>query len=268
MAGRPRRRLGPQILILLALALLLPVLTLPIASAGAPRCMGEPATEVGTGGDDVLVGTAGIDVFVGRGGDDRMIGRGGSDVLCGGPGADTAKGGGGDDTAAGKGGDDSLLGGSGDDQLLGGGGDDALDGQGGIDDLNGGAGTDDCLGESVTNCETPPTEFDVDGSWAGTTSQGVVISFVVATHALTEITINYGWAGPGCTSDSETTIMFTVPRKIVDNAFDIDGGSGTFDLLIHGEFTSDTTATGTFSALETGGFCPGSASGTWNAAKT
>ncbi len=227
--------------------------------------MGETATEVGTGGDDVLVGTSASDVFVGRGGDDQMVGRGGGDLFCGGAGADTAKGGGGDDTAAGQGGDDELLGGAGDDTLLGGGGDDELDGQSGTDDLNGGAGVDDCTGEMVANCETPPVEFKVDGSWSGMTTQGLLISFVVASHALTEITINYSWAGPGCTSQSETTIMFAVPLEVVNNEFDVDSNPGTLSLQINGTFTSDTSADGTFAASDSGGFCPGSASGTWHA---
>jgi Ca2+-binding RTX toxin-like protein len=199
----------------------------------------------------VLRGTSQVDVFLGRGGNDRLVGKGGADLFCGGAGQDVIKGGGGDDVALGQGGDDEL------------------DGGPGTDELNGGRGTDECTsGETLANCETPQPEFDVDGSWAGTTSQGKDISFEISDHGITEITIGYAWTGPGCTSDSETTIMFGTAQKIVDNAFDIDGGAGTLDLLIHGEFTSDAAATGTFFAEDTGGFCPGSAEGTWDAAKT
>lgn len=262
MALRARFRLLP-----LPLALTLSPLAAPIAQAGV-LCAGEPATHVGTAGLDVLTGTAGPDVFVGRGGNDRLIGRGGNDLFCAGGGDDVVKGGGGDDTARGQGGADTLLGGPGDDTLLGAAGNDNLNGGDGTDTLNGGLGTDECTaGENLTACEGPVVEFEVDGSWAGTTSQALGVSFEVADHALTEITIAYSWSGPGCTSESETTIMFSVPLEIVNNMFDIDSNPGTLSLQIHGEFTSDTDAEGTFSASDSGGFCPGSAQGTWTATK-
>jgi hypothetical protein len=206
-------------------------------------------------------------VFLGRGGNDRLIGRGGNDLFCGGPGGDVVKGGGGDDDLRGQGGSDALLGGPGDDGLSGGGGDDQLNGGDGADDLNGGPGTDDCtLGETLANCETPP-EFEVDGSWAGTTSQSLSISFEVAEHALTTLSISYSWTGPSCTSEGTTTVTFTNGLPIANNGFDYDSSSGTLDLQVHGTFTSDTASSGTFSAADPGGFCPGSASGSWGAAK-
>jgi len=269
VTGRTPGRHRPQRLVPFAvLALLISLVAVPTAGAGVPSCGGQPATEIGTGGDDVLRGTAGADVFLGRGGNDRLIGRGGNDLFCGGPGADVAKGGGGDDDLRGQGGNDVLLGGPGDDGLSGGGGDDELDGGDGADDLDGGRGTDDCTGETLANCETPAEEFEVDGSWAGITSQTLGISFDVANHALTTITISYSWAGPGCTSESETTIDFTNGLKIVNNEFDYDSSAGTLDLQIHGTFTSDTEVAGTFSASDAGGFCPGSASGSWDATKS
>ena len=42
------------------------------ATAAPPLCNGEPATIVGTTGDDVLRGTAGDDVIVGLDGDDLI----------------------------------------------------------------------------------------------------------------------------------------------------------------------------------------------------
>jgi len=250
VVGRTHLRIRPRTLLLLVSVGLSSLVPLASADAGTPDCLGTPVTHAGTPGPDVLRGTAGGDVFLGGGGDDRLIGRGGDDLFCAGGGNDVVKGGGGNDSMQGQGGDDTLVGGQGD------------------DDLNGGAGTDECtLGETVSNCETPATELEVDGSWSGLTSQAKDISFTVAEHALSTIAIGYAWSGPGCTRDSKTTITYGTPIAIVDNAFDIDGGAGTLSLQIHGEFTSETEATGTFSASDTGGFCPGSASGTWDAAR-
>lgn len=68
------------------------VITAPV-QADAPTCGGEPATIVGTAGDDVLVGTPGHDVIVGLAGDDVIRGRGGDDVVCGDAGRDVLRGG-------------------------------------------------------------------------------------------------------------------------------------------------------------------------------
>ncbi|WP_089718741.1 putative Ig domain-containing protein, partial [Candidatus Entotheonella palauensis] len=104
-----------------------------------PTCFGQPATLVGTEGDDILVGTAGVDVIVGLGGNDFIKGRGSNDLLCGGAG------------------NDELLGDSGDDTLNGGSGDDLLRGGNNDDTLNGGSGNDICRGDdgidTASNCE-------------------------------------------------------------------------------------------------------------------
>jgi Ca2+-binding RTX toxin-like protein len=64
------------------------------ASAGGadyPTCFGEPATIVGTVGNDNLRGTEGDDVIVGLGGDDTVVSAGSDevDLICGGDGNDT-----------------------------------------------------------------------------------------------------------------------------------------------------------------------------------
>ena len=68
------------------------VLGASAASASTwPSCLGEPATIVGTDGNDTITGTSGDDVIVGLGGDD-VISSGGSDeydLICGGDGNDT-----------------------------------------------------------------------------------------------------------------------------------------------------------------------------------
>jgi hypothetical protein len=64
-------------------------LSLPLvvaeASQGtpAPRCVREPATMVGTSGDDHLTGTAGDDVIDSGAGNDTITGAGGNDLICG-----------------------------------------------------------------------------------------------------------------------------------------------------------------------------------------
>ena len=121
--------------------------------AAAPTCGGEPATIVGTEGDDELRGTPGRDVIVGLGGDDDIGGVDGRDRLCGGPG---------DDRLYGGHHDDRLIGGPGDDFMIGGGGEDALFGDDGGDYLatgervDGGSGSDRCnvSGDTkVRHCE-------------------------------------------------------------------------------------------------------------------
>ena len=74
-------------------------------------CFGEPATIVGTPGNDNLIGTANNDVIVGLAGDDFIDGLDGDDKLCGGDG---------NDRLFGKEGDDELSGGAGNDFLNGG----------------------------------------------------------------------------------------------------------------------------------------------------
>ena len=103
-----------------ALALLLVVALAPGAATGsdAVLCLGAPATQVGTAGDDELHGTPGADVIAGLGGSDIIDGLGGDDRLCGGAGLD--------DIAAGAGAD----------QLEGGANDDTLDGGPGVDTVS------------------------------------------------------------------------------------------------------------------------------------
>jgi hypothetical protein len=242
-----RARARPVLVPLAFLTLLLPILAVP-ADARASRCLGEVATRVGTPGDDVLRGTSGVDVFVGRGGDDRLIGRGGNDLICAG------------------GGDDAVKAGGGDDAVIGGGGNDVLDGGPGVDDLNGGPGVDECTaGESASGCESP--ELDLDGAWAGLTSQSREVAFQVEDHALVRFELAYAWSGSGCTVEGEVTIDYATPLPIEDDAFLVDSTMGTFTLQVPGAFSSETQADGTFTVGDSGGSCPGGATGTWSAAK-
>ncbi len=129
----------------------------PAASGDVVMCAGEPATIVGTSGDDRLRGTDGRDVVAARGGDDVVRGLSGDDVACGGRGADRLVE---DPDAAdvsrrttivhGDAGPDRLLltfgqghGGDGDDVIIAGDGTrQGLDGDDGDDLIRGGAGRD------------------------------------------------------------------------------------------------------------------------------
>lgn len=85
-------------------------------------CLGQRATTVGTGGDDLVTGTPGNDVIAGLAGHDTIDGSGGDDVLCGDEGNDRIFGGAGSDT------------------------------------IDSGTGTDTCLSaEAGENCSAAPT---------------------------------------------------------------------------------------------------------------
>jgi Ca2+-binding RTX toxin-like protein len=158
------------------------------ATGGGPvTCMGEPATIVGTAGDNVILGTSARDVIHAKGGDDFVYALAGDDVICGGSGRDEieisdidpvvidlAAGVGisedqGTDTfrsfedALGSRWDDHILGtsgpntvhaGDGGDIVSGREGNDVLDADGGINHVDGGPGRDKCRGAGVrVNCE-------------------------------------------------------------------------------------------------------------------
>jgi len=123
----------------------------------APPCGGQPATIVGTSGDDFISGTKNDDVIDGLGGNDVIEGGRGDDCLIGGDGNDQLKGGLGADKHFGGAGNDSVRGGYGNDELKGKKGDDALKGGHGDDAMNGGADGDLCAGghdtDTATQCE-------------------------------------------------------------------------------------------------------------------
>ena len=56
----------------MAVVLLTGTLGAGVAAAAPAKCFGEPATIVGTNGDDSITGTNGPDVIVSRAGADRV----------------------------------------------------------------------------------------------------------------------------------------------------------------------------------------------------
>jgi uncharacterized delta-60 repeat protein len=123
--------------------------------AVAGRCLGKPATVVGTNGRDVLRGTTKRDVIAGLGGNDKITALAGNDIACGGGGNDKIYLGGGKDKASGGGGADLLVGGAGNDRLLGNAGKDRLLGGAGADFLRGGGGKDGVVGGPGNNNVKP-----------------------------------------------------------------------------------------------------------------
>ena len=137
------------------LAAVLYIVSSGVPASAAPRCFGQPATIVGTAGDDVLHGTRGSDVIWLGDGDDTVQAGAGADLVCGGEGndfihlgrgRDRARGGTGSDGIFGGAGADALLGEKGADGLTGGRGRDVLRGQRGHDVLAGGDGDDRLAG--------------------------------------------------------------------------------------------------------------------------
>ena len=122
---------------------------------------GQPATIMGTSGDDELHGTAGNDVIVGGAGKDSIEGLEGNDRICGGSGDDQIRGGleraesdeiepgvrinSGNDLIDGGDGTDRVHGTGGDDRVFGGPGDEdaVLGGSPGSDFMDGGPGIED-----------------------------------------------------------------------------------------------------------------------------
>ncbi len=90
----------------------------PCSQTPPATCKGNPATIVGTSGNDVRNGTSGKDVMVGLGGNDKLSGHAGNDTLCGGSGKDTLLGQKGRDTLKGGPGKDKLKGGAGKDKQI------------------------------------------------------------------------------------------------------------------------------------------------------
>jgi Ca2+-binding RTX toxin-like protein len=85
------RRLAVATAALAATAALVVGVSASAASTPWPTCLGEPATIVGTDGNDTIAGTSGDDVIASLGGDDVITSGGSSDtdLICGGDGNDT-----------------------------------------------------------------------------------------------------------------------------------------------------------------------------------
>jgi hypothetical protein len=179
---------------------------------------------------------------------------------------DGADSGGGDggasaDGSGGSAADSAGSGGSGGDTISGGSGG---DGSGGGDTTSGGSG-----GDTVT---PPPPPPDRVGTWQGTTSRDLELSFVVEPDGMRSV--SFAWDLPFCSGTLETTS--DPPRAIAGDTFTFRTTPvpGNLGFTLSGGFDSATTASGTltFQALPLNvpgvPSCSGSASLTWTAELT
>lgn len=146
-ASDPVSRRRTSLSLMVTTATLGALLAIPFAAeaaSAAPKCFGQPATIVGTMGNDKIKGTPKADVIVAKGGNDVIDGGGGKDLICAGGGADKVRGGVGADWINGGYGDDRINGYKGNDRLFGANGRDIVAGGDGDDLVNGGAGIDVC----------------------------------------------------------------------------------------------------------------------------
>jgi hypothetical protein len=103
-----------------------------------------------------------------------------------------------------------------------------------------------------------------DGSWTGTTNLGKAMSFTVSSSGtqVTPFSLTTTFSSGGCTTTVTTTVF--VASTITSNQFSGSGGKLSFT----GQFTSNTTATGTYSFQDSPfptGCGTGTQTGTWTA---
>ena len=201
-----------------------------------PLCMGETATILGDGGDDVLVGTAEGDVIVALGGSDVIRGRGGADVICGGGGKDEIYGKAGEDRIQGDDGADLIDGGTGADRLKGGAGPDTLVGRGGPDRLFGQDGNDDLTGTGGSDRLSGGAGIDTAGY--ATAPMGITLHIAEGTAAGEGSDILVGVESAVGSGHPDTLVGDAGPNRLAGKAGDdvlkgkrgedsLEGGSGT-----------------------------------------
>jgi hypothetical protein len=116
---------------------------------------------------------------------------------------------------------------------------------------------------NVVSVQVNPTAGPVDGHWTGTTSRGWPMSFNVSSGGTSwsDFKLKTDFSAGGCSGTLETTVFG--PGTITNNQFSYSGGTFSFS----GQFTSSTTASGTYAF--TNHSIPGcgnfSQSGTWTA---
>jgi hypothetical protein len=228
------------------------------AAAAKPKCGGDVATLVGTGGADVLRGTRRADVIVARGGNDIVKSRGGNDKVCDGAGNDRVVLGGGKDKAIGGAGADRIAGGAGNDTLAGGRGNDTLSGGRGNDRLNGGRGTDTCLGgpgrDTLSSCEKGDVGGPGGPGGPGAPNLPPVVSTSAGTTAWTENAGPVPWDAGLSVSDPDSAQLAGATVQIGANFTAGQDRVGFVDELgITGAYNGATgtlTLTGTASVAD------------------
>lgn len=140
-----------------------------------------------------------------------------------------------------------------------------------LNGCGGGGGGDD----GGNNQNDPDNSLDVNGVWKGSTSQNKPISFVITGNGVSSMTIGYAIQGDACVSEGSAAIRLDAPQAINNNqmAIEVRGAPPTaLDYTVTGAFNSATTAAGNirinFDNTAANPPCSGSASVTWQAAKT
>lgn len=115
----------------------------------------------------------------------------------------------------------------------------------------------------IINCsKDKDSSRNYNGTWAGTTSQGKLISFTVSGTKVKDMSISYSLSG-NCYHSGGLTIFYQ-SYPISGNSFSISESTN-----ISGTFLSGNSASGTFSVISGGNpsGCTSTASGTWTANK-
>jgi len=119
-----------------------------------------------------------------------------------------------------------------------------------------------CGGDGGTGPVIPAT-----GTWSGTTSQSLAVSFNITSQGITSATLDYQLSGSFCSYNATVTVGGSAPVPITNGQFNTGsiqiGGSATMSAT--GRFTSSTQANGTISIVDGG--CNGSVNLTWNATR-
>lgn len=111
------------------------------------------------------------------------------------------------------------------------------------------------------------TAADLAGTWAGTTSQSLGISFTVTSQGITSASLSYRLSGSRCSYTADVTLGSSQPLAIINGQFDTGDfflGPNT-RLQAAGRFTSRTQGNG--SAIIEDGQCGGTTNLTWSASK-
>jgi len=105
------------------------------------------------------------------------------------------------------------------------------------------------------------------GTFSGTTSQGLSVSFEVTAQGITSATLNYQLSGSVCSYSATVTVGSSSPVPVTNGEFNTGSfqiGSNT-TMSATGRFTSATKANGTIAISD--GDCGGSVNLTWNATR-
>lgn len=182
------------------------------AGSGNDRVWGDNGSDslYGYEGDDFLDGGIGNDFLYGGFGNDTLNGGNNSDRIFGGDGEDFIMGGNGNDCVFGMNGDDTMRGGTGDDLIRAGTGNDDLQGGSGEDSLFGGSGFDRLAGDQGDDVLYGNFNADL---------------FIFGLDHGNDYIMDFEWSNPAERIDLSALGSFLNFDDMLENAFEIDGGT-------------------------------------------